>query len=118
MTVPQISKIPEKLSRKEAIRENNLLRERIVGLSKARRHDFNLIFTLGIHLYKLQPDHVIFSDGSMNEEFVASIKKVAEGQIRKQGGVVPDKITEGGERPAAAVGENTTPSENIDSLAK
>lgn len=71
-------KVPAKISASELKKQNKKMSEDMKKFQQRQRNDFNLLFVLAINLYKIKPDHEIFTNNSFSEEFLEMIKKSAE----------------------------------------
>jgi len=67
-----------KISRRELLRQNNSLREQMNKLINANKDSSRLNIILATKLYILDPSDIIFSNGSLKEEFLNIVKESAK----------------------------------------
>jgi len=63
-------------------REHAKMKKEIDSISKRENRNFQILFTLAVQLYILNPSHPIFSNNTLNDEFLEIIKKQAEIQVK------------------------------------
>ena len=70
--------IPKKVSYHDIKRECEKLKKQVSEIRNKEKLNFDTLFVLAINLYKLAPDHEIFTNGTFTDEFFEMIKRAAE----------------------------------------
>ena len=70
--------IPKKISYHDIKRECEKLKKQVSEIRNKEKLKFDTLFVLAINLYKLAPDHEMFTNGTFTDEFFEMIKRAAE----------------------------------------
>ena len=70
--------IPKKVSYHDIKRECEKLKKQVFTINNKEKRNFDTLFVLAINLYKLAPDHEMFTNGTFTDEFFELLKKAAE----------------------------------------
>ena len=62
-------------------REYAKMKKEIASIRERENRNFQILFNLAVQLYIIYPGHPIFSNNTLNEEFLEIIKKQATSQI-------------------------------------